>query len=241
MKRANLFFAVSIPVTLVAACGGSSSNPAPGGDGGGAGQDSGGAARDAAHGSDATAGNDAAAGADANGGGGDATADGNPGNGGNDCTTCVPPQAVCCATLTGGMLQAVTCVANQSSCPGGSSVYGCLGPADCNAGQVCCESGGGTSMSTSCVTTCPTSRLVCQAPSDCPVGAFDCPMDGVRGDVGYGVCAPLPDGGAGEGGGVTTDGGTSDGGGEGGAIDGGGVTTDGGDEGASPQDAAAGG
>jgi hypothetical protein len=218
--RTRALLLVSLAFAVATACGGSSSVTPDNGDGGGRGSSSGGS--DAASGTDGPGGRGGSSGgADALGGSSDVAVDNanNTGNG-QDCTSCTAPQ-VCCATVTGGQVQSVVCAASTAACPSGTSAYACTGPADC-PGQVCCETGGGTG--TSCASSCPPMTQVCQAPADCPGTAQSCPMNGARGDIGYGICTPPPEGGAG---------GPNDAG----AAEGGGQTGDGASDGASIVDA----
>ena len=257
MNAGRRFLVISVGLGLGVACGGSSgSGASPGDDGGGLADSSGGGSSGGGAGNDAAGGGGGRDGAA--GGGGEAgmatgtgtsqDAGGNSGNG-QDCTSCAIPTPFCCVMFGGGGVQSVTCVAAQSACPAGTGGFACLGPADCAGGLVCCESGTGTGSSTTCTSTCPPTSQVCQVPADCPSTVPSCPMNGSRGDIGYGVCSPVREAGAPrEAGSGQGDAGVVDGGGgtqDAAAVDtgtgDGGATGDGGtDGGTAVQDASAG-
>lgn len=212
--------AISLAVGLCVACGGSSNGSTPGDDAGGLADSNGALTPDSSSGTDAAGGGTGpgaggGTGPDAGGvGPGSTGIDAGGGNSGNgqDCTSCMLPTPYCCVTYGGGGVQSVTCVAAQSACPAGTGGFACLAPADCPTGMVCCESGTGTNLSTSCASTCPTTSQVCQVSADCPNAASGCPMNGNRGDIGYGVCSPPRDAGAPpDAGGASGDAGAADG------------------------------
>jgi hypothetical protein len=107
---------------------------------------------------------------------------------------CEPPQGVCCAKGGPGAFgRPWFCAASRDACPSQWDAYECVvGPAGCNAGQLCClvpSVSSGDSQLTGCTNACAPNQRVCRQASDCPAG-YECLPTGLRtSDVTYSLCS----------------------------------------------------
>ncbi len=85
-------------------------------------------------------------------------------------TTCAPVTEACCLQSS-----SATCIPAGSTCPGGASI-GCLDPASCPAGNVCCLSiiGGATTCVSSNTCDVFAGLILCNSTSQCPANAPIC-------------------------------------------------------------------